>query len=199
MSIARGLALALTHGQSVSDFPTGFANLLQRSMLGFPLVGYALLAFYAVAFVLHRRSVFGRHVTAIGSSLRSAVLCGVPMQTRLVQVFALSGFCSALGGIMLASRLNSAHPLAGTSYELDAIAATVLGGASLSGGKASLPGAFVGVLLLVSLRNGLSMLNFSSYAQQVCIGVIIVSAVAFDMATLKSRSGEQLTIKESLS
>jgi ribose transport system permease protein len=189
MGIARGVALALTDGRSVSVFPESFTAISVKNVLGVPLFGLAVLLIYVLGVILHRYTVCGVQVTAIGSNERTAWLCGVPVRARLVLVFVMSGAMAGLGGILLASRLNSAHPLAGNLYELDSIAAAIIGGASLNGGKASVAGTLTGVLLLTAMRNGLSILNVSAYLQQICVGLIIIGAVAIDaVAANSSRS-----------
>ena len=131
-------------------------------------------------FILER-TVLGRSMYAIGGNLEAARLSGLPVKRIQIAVFALSGFFAAWAGMVMAGRLESAQPQAGTGYELDAIAAVVIGGASLSGGQGKATGTLVGAILLAVIRNGLNLLNVSSFWQQIVIGLVIALAVGFDV------------------
>jgi ribose transport system permease protein len=144
------------------------------------------VAGYVVAHAALGWTVFGRNVYAIGGNEEASRLSGVPVGRDKTGVYAVSGACAGLAAVVLTARLNSAQPTAGVMYELDAIAATVIGGTSLLGGQGTLGGALVGALIMGVLRNGLNLLNVSSFFQQVVIGVVIIAAVLVDM-TLKQR------------
>ena len=137
-------------------------------------------AVYALAHLLLTRTRFGRYVYAIGGNEEATRLSGVAVRFHKTMVYVLSGVMSALAAVLLTARLNSAQPIAGIMYELDAIAATVIGGTSLLGGSGSLGGTLIGALIMGVLRNGLNLLGISSFLQQIVIGVVIIVAVLVD-------------------
>ena len=130
--------------------------------------------------VVLERTKFGRHVYAIGGNRDSARLSGVKVKKVEVWVYIFSGLFSGLGAVLLTARLNYATPVAGTGYELDTIAAVVIGGTALSGGQGKILGTLLGALMLGILKNGLTILNVSSYFQQIIIGIVIITAVFAD-------------------
>jgi inositol transport system permease protein len=144
-----------------------------------PVIVFLVVVVIA-GFVLHSTR-YGRSVYAIGSNPEAARLCGLNVNRTLISVYALTGLCAGLGGFLLASRLNSAEAVAGNQYELNVIAAVVIGGTSLYGGTGSIAGTVIGTLLIGVLLNGLVILNVSPYVQQLLIGAIIVGAVTFDI------------------
>ena len=133
------------------------------------------------------RTAMGRDIYAIGGNKQAAILSGIPVDSRLTLVYALSGGVAGLGAIVLAGRMNSGYPLAGAGAELDSIAAVIIGGASFFGGVGSVSGTLVGALIIGVLRNGLNLLDVSSYWQTAVIGVVIVMAVWIDV--VRQRSG----------
>lgn len=181
MSIARGLALVVTKGYPVFDLPEGFSylgtgylwDILPVSLL------FTFFVLLAAHFVLTRMKL-GRYVYVIGGNEEAAVLSGVNVRASKVLIYTICGFLAGLASVLFVSRLNSAQPTAGIAYELDAIAATVIGGTSLFGGEGSIGGTVIGTLIMGVLRNGLNLLNVSSFWQQVVIGVVIVTAVYVD-------------------
>jgi len=180
MSIARGAALLITEGRPVSGFQPSF-RLLATGRIGFipaPVVATAIV-YIAAHFVL-TRTTFGRYVYAIGGNEEATRLSGVAVRFHKTMIYAVSGLMSAAAAIILTARLNSAQPIAGMMYELDAIAATVIGGTSLMGGEGTLGGTLVGALIMGVLRNGLNLLGVSSFLQQIVIGAVIVVAVLLD-------------------
>ncbi|GMU51931.1 MAG: transporter [Candidatus Xenobia bacterium] len=177
MSAARGLALVFSGGRPESGFEPGFLALGE---------GAALLAVMAVVYLLAwitlQRTVFGRSVYAVGGNEQAAWLSGINTGAVKTLVYVLSGLLAGLAAAMLTARLNSAQPIAGVMYELDAIAAVVIGGTSLAGGQGSVLGTLLGALIMSVLRNGLNLLEVSADMQQVVIGVVIILAVLFDRA-----------------
>ena len=123
---------------------------------------------------------FGRYVYAVGGNVEAARLAGIDTNRVLMQVYVISGVLASLGGILLASRVNSGQPNAGLMYELDVIAAVVVGGTSLFGGRGTVIGTLIGSLLIGVLRNGLNLMNVESYVQQVIVGIVILLAVMMD-------------------
>ncbi len=185
MSVARGLALVYTAGRPISGFEAGFRSLSTGRPLGIPAPILITLGVYAVGHLALTRTRFGRYVYAIGGNEEATRLSGVAVRFHKAMVYLLSGAASGLAAALLTARLNSAQPIAGIMYELDAIAATVIGGTSLMGGSGSLPGTLIGALIMGVLRNGLNLLGVSSFLQQIVIGVVIIVAVLVD-AALKS-------------
>ena len=134
------------------------------------------------------RTVFGRSLYAVGGNEEAARLSGLPVKRLTTAVFALSGLYAGIAGLVLAGRLSSAQPQAASGYELDAIAAVVIGGASLAGGQGRAFGTLVGALILAVIRNGLNLLNVSSFWQQVVIGLVIAIAVGIDVLRRKAHN-----------
>jgi ribose/xylose/arabinose/galactoside ABC-type transport system permease subunit len=187
MSIARGAALVFTSGRPISGFEAGFRQLSTGRPLGIPAPVVLTIAAYAFGHFLLTRTRFGRYVYAIGGNEEATRLSGISAGFHKAMVYVLSGVASAVAAALLTARLNSAQPIAGMSYELDAIAATVIGGTSLTGGVGTLHGTLIGALIMGVLRNGLNLLGTSSFFQQIVIGVVIITAVLVD-AMLKPAS-----------
>ncbi len=181
MSVARGLALVLSDGRPISGFDAGFRTLSTGRLAGVPVSTLIMLTIYGVAAFTLSRTVLGRYTYAVGGNEEAAALSGVNVKLVKIIVYAISGLSSALTSLLLVARLNSAQPIAGMAYELDAIAAVVIGGASLLGGSGSVVGTLIGALIMAVLRNGLNLLGVSSYVQQIAIGTVIVAAVLVDM------------------
>ncbi|CAB5715807.1 Ribose transport system permease protein rbsC [Delftia tsuruhatensis] len=180
LSAARGLTYIYNDGMPVSELPDGLLAVGSGQLGPVPMPIVIFAAVVAVfAFVL-RYTVYGRYIYAVGGNLRSAKTSGVNTRAILLLVYVASGLLAGLAGILLAARTTAALPQAGVSYELDAIAAVVIGGTSLSGGTGRLGGTVVGALLIGVINNGLNLLGVSSYYQQVIKGVIIVGAVLLD-------------------
>jgi ribose transport system permease protein len=180
MSALRGAALMLTDGRSISNFSVGFLWLGNGKALGLPIPVVMAVFLATVAGIYLRLSIGGIRLFAIGGNPQAARLAGLPIGRYIIATYIVSGIASGAGALILTSRLDAALPTSGTGYELDAIAATVIGGASLAGGYGSVLGAVCGALLVATLRNGLSLVNVSSYLQQVVIGIVIVSSVALN-------------------
>jgi ribose transport system permease protein len=186
MSVARGCALLFTDGRPVSGFDAAFRNLATARVVGIPAPVLVAIGVYIVAWFVLSKTRFGRYVYAIGGNEEATRLSGVNVRLHKMCVYGVSGLASAVAAVLLTSRLNSAQPIAGIMYELDAIAATVIGGTSLMGGEGGLGGTIIGALIMGVLRNGLNLLGVSSFVQQIVIGLVIVFAVLIDTA-LKSR------------
>ena len=182
MQVFRGVTMIFMNGKPISGLggSTVFQFLGRGNVFGipFPVVLFVLL-FVLFSFVLGK-TTFGRRVYATGSNEVSAKLSGVNIIKTKIAVYAISGCMAALSGLILLSRLNSAQPTLGEGYEMDAIAATALGGTSMSGGRGRIWGTFVGVLIIAVLNNGLNILGISSYYQSVVKGFVILVAVLSD-------------------
>lgn len=187
MSVTRGAALLVTDGRPVSGFGADFRWLATGELAGLPVPVWGMLAVYAAGHFVLQRTKFGRYVYAIGGNEEASLLSGVPVARYKVGIYALGGALAGLASVLLTARLNSAQPIAGLSYELDAIAATVIGGTSLLGGQGSLIGTLIGALIMGVLRNGLNLLGVSSFVQQVVIGAVIIVAVLFDTFLKRNR------------
>ncbi|GAA5165592.1 ABC transporter permease [Ornithinimicrobium tianjinense] len=184
LSVARGLTLVISGGRPQS-MPDEISWLGSR-VLGVPVPILVTLVMFAItAFVLNR-TVFGRSLYAVGGNEEAARLSGLAVKKLTAAVFALSGLYAGIAGMVLAGRLSSAQPQAAVGYELDAIAAVVIGGASLSGGQGRATGTLIGALVLAVIRNGLNLLNVSSFWQQVVIGLVIALAVGIDVLRRKT-------------
>ena len=180
MGFARGLALYSTSGRPIAQLSMSYEALASSSLLGIPVfIVYSLVA-YAVAWAYLNLCKGGRYIYAIGGNRDSARLSGINVKFHETMAYLICGFTSGLGGILLTARLNYATPTAGSGFEMDAIAAAVIGGTSLSGGQGNILGTLLGAILIGMLKNGLTLLNVSSYLQQMIIGVVIVLAVFFD-------------------
>lgn len=180
MSIARGAALVFTEGRPVSGFDPGFRAVATGDVLGVPAPIVVTVLVYLIAHAVLTRTTFGRYVYAIGGNEEATRLSGVSVRFHKTIVYGVSGLASAVAAVLLTARLNSAQPIAGMMYELDAIAATVIGGTSLMGGEGRLAGTLVGALIMGVLRNGLNLLGVSSFLQQIVIGLVIIAAVLID-------------------
>src|SRR5262245_21501336 len=180
LGIARGLVLVLTDASTVQPLPDSFGNIANGDFLGLPNLLWMFAVVVVVASFVLRRTVFGRYIYAVGSNPESARLAGVPVNRVLVAVYMIGGLLAAVGGVLFTSRLNAGIPTAGTGYELNAIAACVIGGASLFGAKGGAFGAAAGALIVGTLNNGGNLLAVNAFYLQIIIGALILAAVAFD-------------------
>jgi ribose transport system permease protein len=185
LTIARGLTMLYTKGYPISGLGNKFAFIGTGWLLGIPVPVWISVIIVLIAVVLTNKTRFGRYVYAIGGNESAARLSGININRVKIAVYALAGAFAAIGGIIVTSRLDSAQPNAGTSYELDAIAAVVIGGTSLSGGKGSVWGTVLGAVIIGVLNNGLVLLNVSPFWQQVVKGIVILVAVIIDKANSK--------------
>jgi ribose/xylose/arabinose/galactoside ABC-type transport system permease subunit len=187
MSVARGAALVYTDGRPISSFEPTFRFLATGKIFFIPMPLLIMLLVYSIAYLVLTRTKFGLYTYAMGGNEEATRLSGVNVRFHKTMVYALSGLTSAIAAVLLTARLNSAQPIAGIMYELDAIAATVIGGTSLMGGEGTLTGTFIGALIMGVLRNGLNLLGVSSFLQQIIIGLVIIIAVLFDISIKKQK------------
>jgi erythritol transport system permease protein len=190
--IARGAALLLSNGKTFPNLAgqaargnTGFPMLGQSFLLGIPLPVWIMLVLFALAAVVAAKTPFGRHVYAVGGNERAARLAGIRVPRVKLTTYVVSALCASLVGLIIASQLEAAHPATGESFELNAIAAVVLGGTSLMGGRGSITGSLIGAFVIGVLADGLVMLGVSEFWQMIIKGTVIVLAVAIDQ--LQSR------------
>ncbi|MER7928996.1 substrate-binding domain-containing protein [Streptomyces sp. NPDC096057] len=186
LSVARGLSLVISQGSPIA-FPDSVSHLGDTLGGWLPVPVLVMIAMGLVAAFVLGRTYIGRSMYAIGGNEEAARLSGLRVSKQKLAIYALSGVFAAAAGIVLASRLSSAQPQAADGYELDAIAAVVIGGASLAGGTGKASGTLIGALILAVLRNGLNLLSVSAFWQQVVIGVVIALAVLLD--TVRRKAG----------
>jgi inositol transport system permease protein len=187
MTVARGAAALFTQGRPVGDLKDSFTFIGTGSFLRIPLPIWIYLAMALLSHILLSKTKFGRHVFAIGGNEQAARICGINVERTLVKVYAYAGFLTAVSAILLTARTSAGNPTYGLAYELDAIASTVIGGTSLSGGIGSIPFCVIGALIIGVLNNGMDLLGVNAYWQQIAKGVIIVVAVLIDARKQKRK------------
>lgn len=181
MNIARGLALIITAAAPIAGFPY-LIQYLGREFVGpIPVSFVLVIVMYVIFHIFLTRTQTGRYIYAIGGNKEAAHLSGINVNRVLIIVYSISGFMAALAGLVMVGRVNSAFPLAGLSYELDAIAAVIIGGASFFGGVGTVWGTLIGAMIIAVLRNGLNLLNVSADFQMTVIGFVIIAAVYVDV------------------
>jgi len=186
MSIARGVAYTITSGQPIYNFSPSFTAITGR-IAGVPLVtGLIMIFLFAIAAYILKYTRYGRYLYAIGGNENCAHLSGINVRLVKCIAYVISGFCCGVAGVLLTSRLDSAVPTNAEGSEMDAIAAVVIGGISMSGGEGKLSGTVIGVLIIGLIANGLNLLNVPQGAQRTVKGIIIVVAVIFDVLRRKS-------------
>ncbi|WP_082500192.1 MULTISPECIES: ABC transporter permease [unclassified Nocardioides] len=186
MSVVAGLTLRITEGNPVAVADEGFRAIGRAKPLGVPLPILIMLVVFVVFGLLLSRSRFGRYVYAVGDNPEAARLSGIPVDRVKISAFVISGLLAAIGGFILTARLSTAQPTAGSGLELAAIAAVIIGGTSLAGGRGALVGTAIGAVLLGTIDNGLNLLDVSPFLQDVVKGLVILFAVYLD------RNGEVL-------
>jgi ribose/xylose/arabinose/galactoside ABC-type transport system permease subunit len=187
LSLASGLVLGLTKGWPITEIPASFLPIAQGSFLGLPVPVWIALAIAAVAHVALTATAFGRRTYAIGGNEQATFLSGIDVSRIKFALYMISAATASLAGIILVARFNSAQADTGKGWELDAIAAAVIGGTSLAGGSGSVLGVAIGACIMGVIKNGLVLMRVSSYWQTAIIGIIIVLAAVLDR--LKSRRG----------
>lgn len=179
LSVARGLSYAITSGFPI-QMPKSYNVIGQGTLSGVPLPVIYMLILAVVFSVLLNRTVLGRRIYALGGNEEASRISGIDVNKIKLIVYSLSGLLSAIAGLVTMARLGVAQSTAGLGYEMDVIAAVIIGGASLSGGKGTIAGTIIGAALMGVLRNGLVLLNVSAYWQQTVIGLVIITAVTLD-------------------
>lgn len=182
MTIARGLALVYTEGRPITGLPESFRFIGTGSIGPIPTPIIIAAATFVIGYILLTRTSLGQFIYAIGNNVTAARYAGISINLYITFVYVLSGVLSALAGLILIARLDSAQPTAGLAFEFDAIAAVVVGGTSFAGGQGGLGGTLIGVLIIAVLSNGLNLLNVSSFYQPVVSGVVIALALLLHRA-----------------
>jgi ribose/xylose/arabinose/galactoside ABC-type transport system permease subunit len=180
MTIGRGLALILSKGRPISNLSDSFNFIGGGDLWGVPFPIIILLVFFLISYVLLKKTVFGRYVYAIGGNEQAAFASGINVKKIKLLVYGICGLLAGLAGILLTARITTGQPNAGAGFELDAIAAAIIGGTSTKGGTGTIVGTLIGALMIGVINNGLDLLNVSSYYQQVIMGSIIIGAVLLD-------------------
>jgi ribose/xylose/arabinose/galactoside ABC-type transport system permease subunit len=177
LTVARGLTLMYTQGQPITGLPASFRWIGTGVVGSIPVPIVLTLLVFAAGWVFLSRTKYGAQIYLMGDNPTAASLTGIPIKAMTVLVYAISGFCAALAGLVLVARLDSAQPIIGQGYEFNAIAAVVVGGTSFAGGEGGLGGTLLGALLIETLNNGLNLLNVSPLWEQVVKGVVIALAL----------------------
>ncbi len=180
LGIVRGLTLIISNGLPVHQIPRQFSFLGEGNVLGVPFVLWILMVCALLVHMILEHTKLGRYAFAIGSNPEAAFYAGIPVAFHTTAVYAIGGMLTGLAGMIEASRLMTGQPTAGQGYELQAIAAVVIGGGSLRGGEGSVVGTLVGAFIMGLLSNGSDLLGISPYLQQAIIGAVIILAVSFD-------------------
>jgi ribose transport system permease protein len=178
MSMGRGFSLVITSGRPIYGLPKQFGFIAGGYILGIPFPVIIMIFIYIIGYLYLTRVRTGMYCYAVGGNQEAARLAGVDIKKIKISAYVVSGISASIGGTILSSRLISIEPLAGLGYELDAIAAAVIGGANLMGGEGNLIGTLIGAITMGILRNGLNLLNVSAYWQQVAVGLVIAAVVS---------------------
>lgn len=186
MTFLRGLAYTLTDGQPIVSNTLGFRDIGNGYIAGIPAPVVVMVVVYAIAWFVLERTRYGRHVYATGGNAEAARLAGINVKRVITSVYIIAGACAGLAGVIFAARVVSAQPTAGTGYELDAIAAVVLGGTSLVGGRGRILGTLIGSIILGVLTTGLILMDVQFFTQLLIKGVVIILAISID--SLKRRT-----------
>lgn len=187
MIAARGLALLYSDGRPIGGLSESFLFIGQGEIAGIPVPIIIFVIMGIISHLMLSKTKFGKYTYAIGGNEQAARICGINVDRYKIMIYTYAGFLSALAGIMLTSRISAGQPSMGVMYELDAIAAAVIGGTSLSGGIGTIPGTIIGALIIGVLNNSLDLMNVSSYWQQILKGGIIVTAVLIDSRKNKKK------------
>ena len=188
MMMARGLAYLLADGESISAVPRSWTAVGNGKALGVPIPVLMMIALYIVAHVVMTQTAFGRYVYAVGGNQEAARLCGVPVRRVLLTVYVICGTLAGVGGLILSSKLNTGDPKLGHMYELEVIAAVVVGGTSLRGGEGRILGTLIGAFIIAVIKNGMNLLNVGAFEQDIILGAVLLAAVLLDNIK-RQRSG----------
>jgi ribose transport system permease protein len=189
MSVVSGLALSLSGGVAVTGVPSAFGDLAYQLVLGIPVPVVIAAAVLVAAFLILRYTRLGRRIYAVGGNEEAARLSGIDVGRIKIAAYVLSGICASVGSIILTARVASGQPSLGSTLPLESVAAVVLGGISLFGGRGSIIGVAFGVLFISILSNGLNLMNVPSYTQMMLVGAALILAVALDQRFGSGRGG----------
>lgn len=184
MNVARGAAKVFTGGVPIFGLTTEFANVASGKLMGVPNLVYYMIAIFIIGWIVLKNTVYGRRIYAIGGNVDAARLSGVNVKAHTMSVYMVCGLLAGLCGMLMASRITSGNATTAEAYEMDAIAAAVIGGVSMTGGAGSISGTLIGAFILIVIQNGFDILGISPFYKQIVQGAIIVLAVLLD---IKSR------------
>ena len=187
MSMARGLVLGITRGNPITEIPSSFFFLAQGAVFGIPIPVILMFIIAGIVHVVLTYTAFGRRIYAIGGNEEATALSGIDVKKIKMMIYGICGMLSAVAGILMIARLQSAQPATGKGWEMDAIASTVIGGTSLMGGVGSVTGVLLGAAIMGVIRNGLVLMQVSAFWQECIIGAIIVLAAVIDR--IKNKKG----------
>ena len=179
MSIVRGVVMLMSNANKIS-VPAAFSDFAVTRWLGIPAMVYVWLLIVIVSIIMSRYTTFGRNIYAIGSNIETARLSGIRIGVNTCGIYAFSAFCASVAGLLMTTRLGSGTPTAGQGMEMDAVAAAVVGGASLSGASGSVLGTILGTLIIAMIRNGGQLIGINSFVLDIAVGALIVIAVLID-------------------
>jgi ribose transport system permease protein len=180
MTVTRAIIMLITGAKMISGLPKSFTGIAQKTVLGIPFLFVSWIVVVIIAWFITHKTVFGRNIYALGSNKEAARLSGIDVRKTTYGVYIFSAFVCSIAGILLTTRLGNGVPTSGTGYELDAIAASVVGGASLDGGEGSVIGTVLGAMIMATLRQGGTLLGINSFIVEIIIGSLIVVAVLID-------------------
>jgi len=180
LTIARGLAFIFSGGRSIGNLTESFSHFGKSAFLGIPFSVWLMVSMFALGWFLLQHTTFGRYVYAVGGNEEAAFLAGVKTKAVTFRVYLLNGLLVGLAAVALASRLGAGVPNSGLQYELDVIAAVVVGGTSLSGGRGSVVSTLFGAIFIAVLNNGLNLAGIDTYVQKIILGIVILLAVLAD-------------------
>lgn len=187
LSLYRALSLIYTGGNPVFGIPKEFRALTNGDIMGIPTPVVIVAVIALICWIVLNKTPLGEYLMAVGGNQEAARIAGVPVALTKIAAFVISGVLAAVAALILVGRLGAAEPTLGNLWELDAIAAAAIGGASLMGGKGSIVGTILGAIILGSLRNGLTLMNVQAFYQLLATGIIIIAAMLIDSATRKTR------------
>ena len=187
MTITRGAVMLISGARKISGLPREFTGFATMKIAGIPGMVVVWFLIVIIGFIIAKYTIFGRNVYAIGSNEEAARLSGIKIGKNMYGIYAFCAFTSAVAGILMTARLGNGVPTSGTGYELDVIAATVVGGASLSGAVGSILGTVLGTIIIATIRNGGNLLGINPFLLDILVGTLIVFAVLFDQMNKKSR------------
>jgi len=182
MTIFRGLTLVISDARPVFGFPPVFQKIIAGNILGIPMPILIALFVAFVFYLITTKTILGRNLYAIGGNKNAAWLSGINVKIHTLVVFMFSGIAAGIGGIVMLGRLGAAEPLAGSGFELYAIASVIIGGTSFFGGKGNVPGVVIGAIIIGLINNALNILNVQTYYQQIVMGSLIIGSVFLDKA-----------------
>lgn len=185
VTIARGLTYVYSDGKPISGFSQAYLNIGKGDFLFIPIPVWIFALVFIICYIVLYHTSLGRYVYAVGGNEHAALVSGINVKKVKIFVYSICGLLSGLAAVVLSARVSAGLPQAGSGYELDAIAAVVIGGTSLSGGRGRLWGTIIGVLMIGVINNGMDLLNVSSYYQQIVKGCIILGAVLLDLDSNK--------------